>query len=101
MDFTKFTNAFGTITVILASVQAFMVSIGCSAGATDFAATCAVPWLPASLVPIAAGVFGAITFILKMSRPGGFLHSMFGSTAVINKSGDPGTVTPSQVASGK
>lgn len=99
MKLTDFTNAFGTITAVLTAVSGFMVSLGCVPGAIDFAATCAIPWLPTSLTPIAAGVFGGLTFILKMARPGGFLHSMFGSTAVVSTASGPGTVTPAQVAS--
>lgn len=101
---TKFTNAFGTVTAILTFISGILASMGCTAGATDFAATCTVPWLSAinpTFTAILAGVFGAITFVLKAARPGGFLHSMFGSTAVIvplAKAG-VGTVTPSQVAS--
>jgi hypothetical protein len=96
----KLTNSLGTITGILTALSAFLVSIGCSPGATDFAATCAVPWLPPAWMPILAGAFGVLTLIGKMLRPGGFLHSMFGGTAVIVAPGSsgPGTVTPSQVA---
>jgi len=101
MKFPNLTNAFGTITGILTAISAFMVSIGCAPGATDFAATCAVPWLPPSWMPILAGVFGVLTLFGKAVRPGGFLHSMFGGTAVIVGANDPksgvGTVTPEQV----
>lgn len=97
--FAKLTNSLGTITGILTALTAFMVSIGCVPGATDFAATCAVPWLPPSWMPILAGVFGGLTLIGKMLRPGGFLHSLFGGTAVIvpETVAGPGTVTPEQV----
>jgi hypothetical protein len=99
--FGKLTNSLGTITGILTALSAFMVSIGCAPGATDFAATCAVPWLPPAWMPILAGVFGVLTLLGKMLRPGGFLHSMFGGTAVIvpPMAAGPGTVTPNQVAS--
>jgi len=99
--FGKLTNSFGTITGILTAISAFMVSIGCAPGATDFAATCAVPWLPPSWMPILAGVFGVLTLLGKAMRPGGWLHSLFGGTAVIvpatSANSGPGTVTPSQV----
>ena len=101
MKFPNLTNAFGTVTGILTAISAFLVSIGCAPGASDFAATCAVPWLPPGWMPILAGVFGVLTLIGKAVRPGGFLHSMFGGTAVIvpaSQSG-VGTVTPNQVAS--
>ena len=103
MKFPNLTNAFGTITGILTALSAFLVSIGCAPGATDFAATCSVSWLPPTWMPILAGVFGAITLILKLSRPGGILHSLFGTTAVVvdNTQGKPGVVTKAQVASAK
>jgi hypothetical protein len=99
--FGKLTNSLGTITGILTALSAFMVSIGCAPGATDFAATCAVPWLPPAWMPILAGAFGVLTLLGKMLRPGGFLHSLFGGTAVIVPETSPssgvGTVTPEQV----
>jgi len=45
-------------------------------------------------------VFGVAGLIGKLTRPGGKMASLFGSTAVVvpeNKAG-PGTVTPEQVA---
>lgn len=99
--FGKLTNSFGTITGILTALSAFLVSIGCAPGATDFAATCTVPWLPPSWMPILAGIFGVLTLLGKAMRPGGFLHSLFGGTAVIVPASSPasvaGTVTPEQV----
>jgi len=103
MKLTGLTNAFGTITAILTTLTGFLVSMGCTPGAVDFAATCTIPWLPPQYTAIAGGVFGFLTFILKLSRPGGILHSLFGGTAVVipetNKNSGPGTVTPAQVAS--
>jgi len=102
MKFTSLTNAFGTITAVLTAITGFLVSIGCSAGAVDFAATCSIPWLPPQYTAIAGGVFGALTFALKLFRPGGILHSLFGGTAVVVPATNPnsgvGTVTPAQVA---
>ena len=101
MKFPNLTNAFGTITAILTALTAFLASIGCTPGATDFAATCVIPWLPASWTAVVAGIFGVLTLFGKAVRPGGFLHSMFGGTAVIVSANDPksgvGTVTPEQV----
>jgi integral membrane sensor domain MASE1 len=56
---------------------------------------------PPTWAPIAAGVFGVLTLVGKMVRPGGFLHSLFGGTAVIvpESQAGVGTVTPEQVAS--
>jgi hypothetical protein len=97
----SFTNAFGTVTAVLTALSAFLVSIGCAAGATDFSATCAVPWLPPTWMPILAGIFGTLTFVLKLARPGGALASLFGRTAVIvpEAKSAPGVVTKAQVAS--
>lgn len=99
---SKYTNLFGTVTAILTFVSGFLVSLGCVPGAVDFAATCNIPWLPPQWVAIVAAVFGFITFILKISRPGGILGSLFGSTAVVvpetSKHSTAGTVTPAQVA---
>lgn len=100
MKITSLTNAFGTITAILTTISGILVSMGCVPGAADFAATCSIPWLPPSMTAIAGAVFGGLTFILKLSRPGGILHSLFGGTAVIVPAADTvvGTVTPAQVA---
>jgi hypothetical protein len=103
MKLTGLTNMFGTITAILTAISGLLVSMGCAAGATDLTATCAIPWLPPSATAIVAMVFGIITFILKLARPGGVLHSLFGGTAVVVANPTPeqavGTVTPAQVAS--
>lgn len=103
MKLPNLTNALGTITGILTALSAFLVSIGCAPGKTDFAATCSVSWLPPTWMPILAGAFGVITLVLKAIRPGGFLHSLFGTTAVVvdNSAGAPGVVTKAQVASSK
>jgi hypothetical protein len=98
MKLTGLTNLFGTLTAILTTVSGILVSMGCASGATDFASTCAISWLPPSATAIVAMVFGVITFVLKLSRPGGVLHSLFGGTAVINSTPSVGTVTPEQVA---
>jgi hypothetical protein len=101
MKLPNLTNAFGTITAILTALTAFMASIGCAPGASDFTANCSIPWLPTTWTPIAAGIFGVLTLLGKLVRPGGFLHSLFGGTAVITSTPSVGTVTPAQVASPK
>jgi hypothetical protein len=101
MKLTNLTNLFGTITAILTTISGLLVSMGCAAGATDLTATCAIPWLPPSVTAIVAMIFGVITFILKLSRPGGVLHSLFGGTAVVTATPGVGTVTPAQVATPK
>lgn len=97
MKLTSLTNAFGTITAILTAISGMLVSMGCAPGAIDFAATCSIPWLPASWTAIVAAIFGVLTFVLKLSRPGGVLHSLFGGTAVVTPTPGVGTVTPEQV----
>jgi hypothetical protein len=101
MKLPNLTNAMGTITGILTALSAFLVSIGCAPGKVDFAATCSVPWLPPTWMPILAGIFGVITIALKLMRPGGVLHSMFGTTAVVvsDAKSAPGVVTKAQVDS--
>jgi hypothetical protein len=96
--FGKYTNLFGTVGSVLAAITIWLGEQGClSTG--DFAATCTISWLPVSLMPWLSGVFIALTLIGKLTRPGGFLHSIFGGTAVITSKAGVGTVTPEQVAS--
>lgn len=94
------TNSMGTITAVLAMITSLLASLGCTPGAVDFAATCNIPWLPANYVVYAVGLTGLVAFASKLFRPGGFLHSLFGGTAVIvaPKDNVVGTVTPSDVA---
>jgi uncharacterized membrane protein YphA (DoxX/SURF4 family) len=102
MKFPNLTNAFGTISAISGTITAALMKLGCTPGATDFAATCTVPWLPAQYTAYVAILFGVLTVVGKAVRPGGLLHSLFGGTAVIvpetNPKSGPGTVTPEQVA---
>lgn len=97
--FAKYTNLFGTLGSVLAAVTIWLGEQGClSTG--DFSATCTISWLPVSLMPWLSGLFIALTLIGKLTRPGGFLHSIFGGTAVIvpEAKAGVGTVTPEQVA---
>lgn len=102
MKITNLTNAFGTVTAVLAMLMGFLTSIGCAPGAVDFSATCSIPWLPEQWLPYAGGLTGIVAFIMKLSRPGGWLHSLFGSTAVMlpenHPNSGPGTATPEHVA---
>lgn len=94
--FAKYTNLFGTIGSVLAAITLWLGEQGClSTG--DFAATCTISWLPASWMPLLTGIFIALTLIGKLTRPGGFLRSVFGDTAVITPNAGVGTVTPEQV----
>lgn len=94
------TNLLGTITAILTIVTGLMTQLlGC---ATDAAGVtvCSASILPAKYMAIASAVFGILTVISKLVRPGGALHSLFGTTAVVvpEAKNAPGVVTPSQVA---
>lgn len=95
-----FTNTMGTITAVLGMVAGLLHSLGCDPGAVDFSATCAIPWLPAQWLPYAVGFTGLVAFASKLFRPGGFLRSLFGGTAVIVPPAEAkaGVVTPTQVA---
>ncbi len=98
----NWTNALGTITAILTMVAGVMTQVlGCSA--TDAgAAACTSTILPSAYMVWAAMAFGALTFILKLLRPGGPLRSLFGTTAVVvpdsSSHAGAGTVSPAQVA---
>jgi hypothetical protein len=96
------TNALGTVTAVVAFLTGLLSSLGCAPGATEFASTCAIPWLPQNWLPYAGMVFGVLVLVGKWVRPGGWIHSFFGGTAVIVPDTDPksgaGTVTPEQVA---
>jgi len=98
--FQHFTNSFGTISAFCISITAWLASQGClSTG--DFAATCTIPWVPASIMPYVTMVFVGLTLVGKLTRPGGWLRSLFGGTAVVVSADKPqsvaGTVTPEQV----
>lgn len=94
---TNLTNLFGTITAALAFLYGLLEKLGCTPGATDLAATCNIPWLPVAWVPWIAMAFGILTIVMKLTRPGGVLGSLFGSTAVVSPTPGVGTVTPEQV----
>lgn len=99
--FGKLTNSIGTVTAILSVVLGFMTQVmGCTAVEGAVSGTCTASWIPASYVAIASGAFGVLSLLAKSLRPGGVLHSWFGSTAVVVPPGQsaPGTVTPAQVA---
>lgn len=99
--FLKYTNLFGTLGTLLSAITLWLAEQGClSTG--DFSAVCNINWLPVSWMPYITAVFLVLTAIGKLTRPGGFLRSIFGGTAVVvpetsSKSG-AGTVTPAQVA---
>jgi len=96
----NFTNISGTITAILTVVSTIMVSVlKCDPNAVGTAG-CNASFLTPTLASYAAAAFGLLTIVLKMLRPGGVLHSLFGQTAVVvpEASAGPGTVTKSQIA---
>jgi hypothetical protein len=91
------TNLFGTITAILTILTGLMTQLlGCAVDAAGVT-VCTSSLLPAKYMAIAASVFGILALISKLMRPGGALHSLFGSTAVVVDKAGVGTVTPSQV----
>lgn len=95
------TNALGTVTSILGILTLAMEKgLGCTSTG-DLAAKCTSTLLPAQYMLYATVAFGALTLLGKALRPGGFVSSMLGSTAVVvpaDKSA-PGVVTKAQVAS--
>jgi hypothetical protein len=97
------TNIMGTLTMVMGVALSILAAIGCMPGATDFAATCEVPWLPESWLPLLIGITGGLGFLSKLLRPGTVMRNLFGGTAVIvpysNPNSGPGTVTPEQVDS--
>lgn len=102
------TNILGTVTAILAMSLGGLEKAGCVPGPGDFEAACKLPdflmaFIPVSWIPILAGITGALAFAAKLTRPGTWLGSLFGGTAVIvpaaSSQSGPGTVTPTQVAS--
>ena len=98
--FGKLTNSIGTVTAILAVILGFMTQVmGCSAVDGSIQATCTASWIPSSYVAAASAFFGALSLLAKSLRPGGMLHSWFGSTAVVTATPGTGTVTPAQVKS--
>ena len=96
----NFTNLFGTLTAILTVLTGIMTQIlGCTTDAAGLT-VCTSTLLPAKYMAIAASVFGILTLVSKLMRPGGALHSLFGQTAVVvpEAKAKPGVVTPAQVA---
>lgn len=96
--FTRYSNLFGTIATLLSGLTIWLGQQGCLS-TSDLVATCNIPWLPTSWMPYVAGLFIALTLIGKLTRPGGLLRSLIGSTAVVSPTSAVGTVTPDQVAS--
>jgi len=96
----NFTNLLGTVTAILTILTGIMTQLlGCVADSTG-AVVCSSTLFPAKYMAIAAAVFGVLTVISKLLRPGGPIHSLFGSTAVVVPDGKnaAGVVTKAQVA---
>lgn len=98
--FQKATNSIGTVTAILAVISGIMTqALKCTG--VDLTATCQAEWL-GPYAATAGMIFGAIALLSKSLRPGGWLRSWFGSTAVVVPPDSPkstvGTVTPQQVA---
>ena len=93
-------NAIRTILVALTAAAALMSSILNCATDVAGATVCSASWLPPQFAGYAIMAFSAIGLALKALRPGGILAGLFGQTAVVSPTGDPGTVTQTQVNSG-
>ena len=94
------TNLFGTVTAILTILTGIMTQLlGCVTDAAGVT-VCSSGLLPAKYMVIASSIFGVLTVISKLMRPGGALHSLFGQTAVVVPADKAtvGVVTPEQVA---
>lgn len=101
----NFTNPLGSITAILAVLSPILASVfGCVEDANAaFGAKCTATFLTPTMMMWVTGAFAATVIISKAIRPGGWLHSFFGTTAVqvpAEKAG-PGTVTKAQVQAPK
>jgi len=99
--FLAYTNLFGTLATVLSGATIWLGQNGClSTG--ELTATCSISWLPVTWMPYISGLFIVLTAIGKLTRPGGFLRSVFGGTAVVvpdtSSHSVSGTVTPAQVA---
>ncbi|CAB5079533.1 hypothetical protein UFOVP143_10 [uncultured Caudovirales phage] len=95
----KWTNALGTITAVITLLLGAMTSLLHCSSVGGLQATCTGDILPAAYMGYAGIAFGLLTLVLKAVRPGGFLASLFGQTAVVSATPSVGTVTPAQVAS--
>jgi hypothetical protein len=95
------TNLVGTVTAGLTILSGIMASVLKCEPVAEGAAKCTASFLPPEWAAYAAAAFGVLTLILKLLRPGGALHSLFGSTAVVveDGKGGPGVVTNAQVKS--
>ena len=97
----KFTNLFGTLTAVLTVLTGvFTQLLGCATDAAGLT-ICTSSLVPAKYLAISASIFGILTLVSKLMRPGGPLHSLFGQTAVVvaDAKGSVGVVTSAQVAS--
>lgn len=95
------TNAFGTVTAILAVISTTMATVLKCEPVADLSAKCGASFLSPQIAGYAAAGFAILTLILKLLRPGGALHSLFGQTAVVvsDVKSAPGVVTQKQVDS--
>jgi hypothetical protein len=92
-------NAIRSILGVLTIAVALMTNVlGCSTDAAGVS-VCSASWLPPQYAGIAIAAFGFLALAMKALRPGGFLAGLFGDTAVVTKTGGPGTVTAAQKAS--
>lgn len=94
------TNILGTVAAFVAIAVSLMTDIaGCSVDALGVT-TCKAAWLTPAMGAYAVMLFSGIQLISKITRPGGPLRGLFGTTAVVVPPAEakPGVVTPGQVA---
>ena len=102
MNLGKYSNLLSTIALILSAITGIMAKLLNCSSTGDLTAVCTGSGLiPTQYLGIVAGTFAVLGLILKSVRPGGFINSMFGQTAVVvpDAKSAPGVVTPAQVAS--
>lgn len=98
---------FNAIQTVLSGVNALLIAlltqIGCLPGA-DGKLVCTVAGI-GFLTPAILGVAATISnilkfFILPAMQPGGWFRNLFAPKVPVSPTGDPGTVTQTQVDSG-
>lgn len=99
---SKYSNLLSTISLVLTALTGLMAKLLNCTSTGDLTATCTGnDLIPAAYMGYAAVVFAILTLALKAVRPGGFINSWFGQTAVVvpDNKAKPGVVTKSQVMS--
>ena len=94
-------NLFRTLLTWGAIIVTFGSSVlGCTTDAVTGNISCAASWLSPQLAGIASMVMLVINQLLKAFQGGTVGTGLIAPTVVVSASGDPGTVTATQVATG-